>query len=374
MILKCASFEEMAREICRQDMEIVVFGAGVIGTVTVPEILRQYDLLGRVAFYIDNSHDAQRRKITFQDRIVDIKPVTALNDMKKDTVIIISISRYAEILSQLEQMPCTHNMTCYLMPMMCIHNFCSDSSGGASILSDKPLIPKKIHYMWLGKKQIPANLQKCIDSWKRHCPDYEIIQWDETNYDIEKHAYMRDAYEREAYGFVPDYARLDILFRHGGIYMDTDVEVIKNLDPLLCQEAFCGVEKWQIVNFGGCSGAVKEHPMIWEFLTARENISFVDDSGRINRTTCGFYDTKTAVKNGYCINGMTQNIRGMNIYASDYFHPYDYMSGHTHMTEHTYSIHRFNGGWLDEKMKLANDRAKREYDRIYEMAVEKGRS
>lgn len=374
MILKCTSFEEMDREICRQDMEIIVFGAGVIGTVTVPEILRQYDLLWRVAFYIDNSHDAQRRKITLQDRIVDIKPVTALNDTKKDTVIIISISRYAEILSQLEQMPCTQNMTCYLMPMMCIHNFCSDSSGGAAILSNKPLIPKKIHYMWLGKKQIPANLQRCIDSWKKYCPDYEIIQWDETNYDIEKHAYMRDAYERGAYGFVPDYARLDILFQHGGIYMDTDVEVIKNLDPLLCQEAFCGVEKWQIVNFGGCSGAVKEHPMIREFLMAREDISFVDDSGRINRTTCGFYDTKTAIKNGYYINGMTQNIRSMNIYTSDYFHPYDYMSGHTHITEHTYTIHWFNGGWMDEKMKLANDRAKREYDRIYEMAVEKGRS
>lgn len=370
MVLKCTSFEEMSREICRQDMEVVVFGAGVIGAITVPGILRQYGLLWRVAFYIDNSHDVQGRKITLQDRIVDIKPVTALNDAGKNTVVIIAISRYAEILSQLEQMPCTQDMTCYIMPMMCIHNFCSDISGGLPILSDKPLIPKKIHYMWLGKKQIPSNLQKCIDSWKRYCPDYEIIQWNENNYDINKHRYMQDAYARGAYGFVPDYARLDLMYEHGGIYMDTDVEVKRNLDPLLYQEAFCGVEKWQTINFGGCSGAVKAHPMVGEFLKSREEIDFLDNNGRPNTVTCGFYDTKVAIKNGYCINGMTQNIQGMNIYAFDYFHPYDYMSGHTYMTEHTYSVHWFNGGWLDDKMKQANRETMREYDRVYNSAFQ----
>lgn len=373
MIVKCTSFEEMWREISEQDMSIVVFGAGVIGTVTVPEILRQYDLLWRVAFYVDNSHNTQKRKVVFQDRSVDIKPVDALGGAGSNAVIIIAISRYAEILDQLEQMPCTRDLSCYIMPMMCIHNFCSDISGGAPVLSDKPLIPKKIHYMWLGKKQIPSNLQKCIDSWKRYCPDYEIIRWDENNYDLEKHAYMKAAYERGAYGFVPDWARLDILYRHGGIYMDTDVEVVKNLDPLLRQEAFCGIEKWQVLNFGGCSGAIKGHRMIGEFLKAREDVLFLDAEGRTNSVTCGFYDTNAAIKYGYQINGTTQNIQGMNIYAFDYFHPYDYMSGHTYMTEHTYTIHRFNGGWLDENMKRANQEAMQKYDRIYGLAVRNGR-
>jgi len=371
MILKCTSFEEMHREIAGRNMSIVIWGAGVIGTVTVPEILRQYDLLGRVVFYIDNSPDAQGRKVTVGDRSVDIKPVTALTDTGKNTVMIIAVSRYAEILDQLEQIPCTRDMSCYIMPMMCIHNFCSDSSEGGFILSDKPLIPKKIHYMWIGKKQLPSNLQKCIDSWKTYCPDYEIIQWNENNYDVDKHPYMRAAYEKGAYGFVPDYARLDILYQHGGIYMDTDVEVIKCLDLLLYQEAFCGVEKWQVLNFGGCSGAIKGHPMLGEFLKAREDVMFLDAEGRQNTFTCGYYDTNAAIKNGYCINGRTQNIRGMNIYASDYFHPYDYMSGHVHMTEHTYSVHWFNGGWLDERMKRANQETMREYDRIYELAVQK---
>lgn len=372
MLLKCTSFEEMNREIRERDMSIVVFGAGVIGTVTVPEILRQYGLLERVAFYIDNSPAARERKIILEDRAVDIKPVDELRNVGKNTVVLIAVSRYAEILAQLEQMLHKVYVSYFIMPMMCIHNFCSRISEGAPILSDKPLIPKKIHYMWLGKKQIPANLQKCIDSWKRYCPEYEIVRWDENNYDVGKHAYMRAAYEKGAYGFVPDYARLDILYQHGGIYMDTDVEVIKNLDPLLYQEAFCGVEKWQVLNFGGCSGAIKGHRMIGEFLKSREDVLFLDADGRINTATCGYYDTNVALKYGYQINGTTQHIQGMNIYAFDYFHPYDYMSGHTYMTEHTYAIHRFNGGWLDESMKRANRETMREYDRIYELAVRNG--
>lgn len=372
MRVKCTSFEEMRREISERDMSVVVFGAGVIGTVTVPEILRQYGLLGRVAFYIDNSPAAWERKIVWEDRVLEIKPVDELRNVGKNTAVLIAVSRYAEILAQLEQMSHKVYISYYIIPMMNIHNFCSHISEGAPILSDKPLIPKIIHYMWLGKKQIPSNLQKCIDSWKKYCPDYEIIRWDENNYDVEKHAYMKAAYEKGAYGFVPDYARLDILYRHGGIYMDTDVEVIKNLDLLLYQEAFCGVEKWQVLNFGGCSGAIKGHRMIGAFLKAREDVLFLDADGRTNTATCGFYDTNVALKYGYQINGTTQNIRGMNIYAFDYFHPYDYMSGHTYLTEHTYAIHRFNGGWLDEKMKRANQETMREYDRIYELAVRNG--
>ena len=129
------------------------------------------------------------------------------------------------------------------------------------------------------------------------------------------------------------------MYREGGFYFDTDVEIKKNLDELRYQEAFCALEKWQILNFGGGSGAVKGHPMIKRFLDARESIMFLDENGKQNRNTCGFYDTQTALAEGYEITGKTQNIGGMNIYAYDYFHPYDYMSGLTNETEHTFSIH-----------------------------------
>ena len=266
---------------------------------------------------------------------------------------------------QLEQMECTKNMTAYIMPMMCIHNMCSDVSEGNPIMTDVPLIPKKIHYMWLGRKEIPSNLQKCIDSWKKYCPDYEIIEWNENNYDISKHPYMQQAYEKSAYGFVPDYARLDILYQYGGFYLDTDVELVKSIDDLRYQEAFCGVEKWQVLNFGGGSGAVKGHPMIKKFLDARRDVYFLDKNGNQNKNTCGFYDTKVILENGYQINGQTQNVKGMNIYAYDYFHPYDYMSGLLSRTEHTYAIHHFNGGWLDEKMREQNELTSMKYKQLY---------
>lgn len=369
MILKCTSFEELQREVTERDMSIVIFGAGVIGTVTTPEILKQYHLTQRIAFYIDNNPEMQGCNLTVHDREIEIRAADALNTAEKNTALIVAVSRYAEVLNQLGCMRCTADMVCYLMPMMCIHNFCSNSSNGEPVLSDKPLIPKRIHYMWLGKKQIPSNLQKCISSWHRHCPDYEIVRWDESNYDVGKHAYMRAAYDKGAYAFVSDHARLDILYQYGGIYIDTDVEVIKNLDTLLYQEAFCGVEKWQIINSGGCMGTVMGHPMVEKLLRAREKAFFFDENGRQNTFTCGYYDTNVALENGYRINGKTQNVGGMNIYAFDYFHPYDYMSGHTYKTEHTYSVHWFNGGWLDEKMRQANAETMNQFDIVYDLAV-----
>ena len=369
MILKCTSFEQMHKEIEEQNKSIVIFGAGVIGTVTVPEVLWQYNLLERVLFYVDNYRKEPGQKIIVRNRSISIESVDKLNAVGKNTAIIIAISRYAEVLKQLEGMPCTNNMVCYVMPMMCIHNFCSSTSKGEPVLTQKPVIPKKIHYMWLGKNPIPDNLQKCIDSWKRYCPDYEIIQWDESNYDISKISYMKQAYEAKAYGFVPDYARLDILYQYGGIYMDTDVEVVKNLDDMLYQQAFCGVEKWQTVNFGGCSGAIKGHRAIRKFLDGRKNILFYNTDGSHNRNTCGFYDTNIAIENGYQINGTTQNIMDMNIYAFDYFHPYDYMSAQTVRTKNTYTIHRFNGGWLDENMRKDNINTAKEYDKIYQECI-----
>lgn len=369
MILKCTSFEQMNQEVINQNMSIVIFGAGVIGTVTVPEILWQYNLLNRVLFYVDNYCREQGQSVKVRNKIIKVASVDKLNQVGKNTAIIIAISRYVEVLKQLESMSCTDNMVCYIMPMMCIHNFCSKASEGIPVLTQEPVIPKKIHYIWFGKKTIPDNLQKCIDSWKRYCSDYEIIRWDESNYDISKNDYMKQAYDAGAYGFVPDYARLDILYQYGGIYMDTDVEVVKSLDDMLYQQAFCGVEKWQTINFGGCSGAIKGHRAIRKFLDGRKKISFYNMDGSKNRNTCGFYDTNIAIGNGYQINGTTQNIMDMNVYAFDYFHPYDYMSGQTVRTKNTYTIHRFNGGWLDEKMRKDNINTANEYDGIYQECI-----
>ena len=369
MKLRCLSLHDIFQDVRDNKRKIVMFGAGVIGQITVPEILREHDLLDYIDCYIDNDVNKWDSVISLYGRNFQIKSPEYLLHCGSQTVIFVNISRYTEVVEQLKGMQCTENMLCYIMPMVCIHDLCSKESTGVPIMRKQPVIPKKIHYMWIGKKELPANLRKCIESWKKYCPDYEIVEWNESNYDIKKNRYMAQAYECGAYGFVPDYARIDILYHEGGIYMDTDVELKRNIDDMLYQDAFCGVEKWQVLNMGGCSGALKGQSMIGKLLDLRKEISFIDSGGNQNRNTCGFYDTKVALENGYLMNGTTQCIDGMNIYAYDYFHPYDYMSGITNITANTHSIHHFNGGWLDEKNKMINEKTSKEYMQLYNACI-----
>ncbi len=347
-----------------------MFGAGAIGQVTTPEILKDLGLLSYVDCYLDNNEAKWGTTIEVCGESFEVKPPTYLESCREHTIILLNISRFPDAIKQLEEMQCTKNMACYVMPMMLIHNYCSQESQGNVVLSNEPLIPKKLHYMWLGGKALPENLKKCLESWEKYCPDYEIIEWNEDNYDITKHPYMEQAYKSGAFGYVPDYARIDILYNHGGFYLDTDVELKKNIDNLRFQRAFCGVEKWQIINFGGLSGSVKGNPMIKEFLDAREEIFFLNDDGTQNRNTCGFYDTRVALSHGYKINGESQAVGDINIYAYDYFQPYDYMSGIINETRNTYSVHWFNGGWMDEQMKKANEEAMKIYKKMYTRALD----
>ena len=158
--------------------------------------------------------------------------------------------------------------------------------------------------------------------------------------------------KQKNWGFVPDYARLDILYNYGGFYLDTDVELIKPLDSLRGQGAFCGVEKWGNINLGGCSGAIKAPSDVEKnYWIIEKNIAFIRDDGTFNLETCGVYETKPFIENGMTVDNTVQRINGMTVFASEYFHPYDYMSGETNITDNTYSIHHFNGGWLDGKKK-----------------------
>ncbi|MCR2045727.1 hypothetical protein NSB25_00300 [Acetatifactor muris] len=370
MNIKCCAFSSMAAEIKKSDQKIMLFGAGAIGTVTVPEILKDNGLLQYVICYLDNDCEKWGKEINISDKTVKVSSPQYIRKYTTQIAVLLNISRYAEALEQLEALEKWQGMlTCYIMPLMCIYNFNNDKWSGAVKDFSRKLIPKQIHYMWFGGKRLPQNLQKCVNSWKEFCPDYEIIRWDETNYDVSKNLYMKQAYQNGAYGFIPDYARLDILYNYGGIYLDTDVELIRPLDELLYQEAFCGVEKWQILNFGGCSGAVKGQQALKKLLDYREKISFIDENGMINKNTCGFYDTRVILDNGYKINGYNQKILGMNIYSYDYFHPYDYMTGQMFITENTFSIHHFNGGWLDEKLRQMNQKTAESFKEICKRIV-----
>lgn len=224
------------------------------------------------------------------------------------------------------------------------------------------MIPKIIHYCWFGGNPEPDDVKKCIESWKLFLPDYEIRRWDESNYDVHKNKYMSDAYKEKKWAFVSDYCRLDVVHEYGGVYMDTDVEVIRNWDSLLEEDLFCGFEirdpkgykkNQQIemsVAFGLGFGAKKGHPIIKEMLDYYECLNFYNQDGSLNLVACPRYQTQILCKHGLVPNNDTQRFKGGIAYSPEYFCPQSNVTDEMLLlTDNTYSIHHFTITWAPQK-------------------------
>lgn len=365
MILKNASYQQFADRIIKQKRKIIVYGAGMIGQIVAPSFLSEYKLEDYLLYYVDMDSRKHGMRIDVASKSAVVNPVEHMTADQNDYVILLTNSYFHSSLKFLEEYDALKDREVYILPVM--QSTCEGVDGGAPVKTSKEaIIPKKIHYCWFSGNPMPAKLESCIDSWKKYCPDYEIIRWDESNYDINQHTYTRQAYQNKKWGFIPDIARLQILYEHGGIYMDTDVELIRSLDDMLYQEAFCGVERWGDVYFGGCSGAVKGHETIRQILEYRVNDPFVNEDGSLNLTTCGYYETKPLIEKGMKVNNTIQIIEGLTVYSSDFFCPYNYMSGEISITENTFSIHHFNGGWLDEEAVYNRKITRENYRRVLE--------
>lgn len=217
------------------------------------------------------------------------------------------------------------------------------------------MIPKIIHYCWIGGKEKPQSVEYCIRSWKKYCPDYEIIEWNENNYDFTKNEYMKQAYEAQKWGFVPDYARLDIVYEYGGLYFDTDVELISNLDELLNNKAFMGFEdtgdgEW-FVNCGHGFGAEPHNEIIREARDLYDQLAFKNEDGSLNLLASPHFTTMTLRQFGLKQNNTDQELDGMKIYASDVLCPKNFRTGKITRSERTVSIHHYSATWVDEKIR-----------------------
>lgn len=202
---------------------------------------------------------------------------------------------------------------------------------------ENTLIPKKIHYFWFGGGQKPSSVQKCIDSWHKNCPDFEIIEWNESNYDIHKHPFMEKAFQDKKWAFVSDYARLDVLLENGGIYLDTDVEVIKDLSPLCSHQAYIGFEKNDLIGDGQGFGGAAGFPIFQEMLACYDGLDEYIESPKLR--------TNVLLRHGLKTDGSRQQVDGMEIYPVDYFCPKSWETGRIKITSNTYSIHHFDGSW-----------------------------
>jgi len=215
-------------------------------------------------------------------------------------------------------------------------------------------IPKIIHYCWFGKNPLPPLAVKCINSWKKYLPEYEIIEWNEDNFPFDDFIFAKEALESRKFAFVSDVCRLYALKEYGGVYMDTDVEIIKSLDPLLFHEAFSGFENDDFVPTGiMCSK--KNSKWIEDLLAYYDNRPFINTDGTMEMTSNTFIITGMMKEKGFIMNNSFQEIEGyVAFYPNDYFCPKSYKTGRITITENTYCIHHFNKSWISKKKKLRN--------------------
>ncbi len=212
------------------------------------------------------------------------------------------------------------------------------------------MIPKKIHYCWFGGNPLPKTAEKCMESWKKFCPDYEIIQWSERNFDVNCNAYCRSMYANGRWAYLSDYARLKIVYEHGGIYLDTDVELVRPIDDLLQEEAFMGLDTTCFVNNGMGFGAQKEHPFLLENMCCYECMELDGENpAPLNNSVISTPMLIEAGLDPYL--PAVQRVRGVTVFPTEYF-----CAKHTHtgiitITPNTYSIHHWNLSWATEEYR-----------------------
>lgn len=236
------------------------------------------------------------------------------------------------------------------------------------------MIPKIIHYCWFGHNPKPALAEKCMKSWRRFCHDYEIIEWNEDNFSIaDAPLYVRQAYEAKKWAFVTDYVRLYAVAKCGGVYLDTDVELIKSYDPLLKYEGFAGFESETEIAIGLGFGAEKDNPYIVKLRDSYNDLSFVNPDGSLNLTPAPLLHSKVLQESGARLDGSYQKLDGFVLLPMEYLCPKSFVDGILQTTEKTYSIHHYEGSWLSkEQQNNKNTRWKQKKRRAREKKIRGG--
>lgn len=223
------------------------------------------------------------------------------------------------------------------------------------------MIPKVIHYCWFGGNTLSQLSLKCIESWKKYCFDYEIKEWNENNFDINYNLFVREAYEAQKWAFVSDVARLYILYKHGGIYMDVDVEVIKPINNLLNHKSFTGFESEKMIPTG-IMATEYENKWIEKLLKYYNDKHFNIDkkTNSYNMIPNTQIITEITLENYKFIpNNTYQELSDVTLYPTDYFCPKEWWTGNINITDNTYTIHHFNASWWSDEQKRILEKDKK---------------
>lgn len=230
------------------------------------------------------------------------------------------------------------------------------------------MIPKIIHYCWFGRGEKPELAKKCIASWKKFCPDFEICEWNEDNCDYLAMPFMAEAYAAKKYAFVSDVMRLIVLEQYGGVYFDTDVEVVRDISPLLNDEGFIGFENNRFVNSGQVMAAVPHQPIVQAMIDEYKKLHYMQPDSSVMPVGCPRLNSDVLERFGLIRNGQEQIVAGIHVYPDDYFNPMDSTTGKLTKTENTYSIHWYSMSWLPKRTQM-----KAKLGRIVRRIMEKGK-
>lgn len=338
--------------------KIVCFGAGLQGLRTC-HILSNWGMLRNLQFFIDNNTSKQGTLYTYESKEFEILSVDeAVLRIQEDWMMILCNMHYLEVIEQLSKYDTLKNIPYISLVELAQNQLLVSDYDKVVKEFDAPVIPKKIHYCWFGG-EMPEQFQRNIESWKRMCPDYEICLWNEDNYDINKNRYMKEAYQEKKWSFVSDYARLDIIYEHGGIYLDTDVEVLRNLDDLLYQECFGSFDSTFLMNSGSGFGAVPKYPVIKELKERYDVETFYREDGSINNILCMTYSYEVLKKRGVLLNDSLQKVGGMNIYPM-IFQGTSYYTKILRKTEKTYFAHYGTMSWMNKVVRQMREKTSQE--------------
>ena len=212
-------------------------------------------------------------------------------------------------------------------------------------------IPKQIHYCWFGKNKKPEIFEKCLASWQKYCPDYIITEWNESNFPINEFEYAKDAYKARKWAFVSDVARMWVLNKHGGIYLDTDEEILKNLDQFLDCSSFTGFDTKNRIQVG-IIGGTKQHWLFKQMLQYYSHHNFKRENNSLNMKTIVDIITELLLKEGLQQNNKKQTIQNIDVYPHEFFCPIHTTDKGFILSNYTYTVHHGTASWVNTSTKI----------------------
>lgn len=367
MVFKTDSYEVFVNNL--GDNKIIQFGASSAWHYYFSVFPDAFDqIVNKTSFIVDNDIQKQEKNFEIAGHCFQVRKPNALRKEKNYVILItVSMAYQESICEQLLNMDLPDDVQCYSLSLMiqnvsktnneCVERYFKNHTERLNV----PLI----HSFWFSGEEKPELYKKCLQSWHEFCPEFEIVEWNTHNYDVNKNPYMREAFEHKKWAFVSDYARLDVIYRYGGIYMDMDVELVASLLPLLNAESFFCRQEDGLLELGSGFGANAGDLFIKELLDTYVDRRLVLDDGKIDMTPQPEWISGILCKNGIRNSHDSQVINNKLILSNDYIMCY---AGDNSIDKAKLGIHWHNGGWLSEKERqlihdsnAAKDRVKAKY-------------